>query len=316
MRHVFILVIALLLTPSSSFAQISGNLLRNGEFQDDWITHLPATKNHHWCFPSEFFNRRDYNPDGWFCTRTWDWQNADAPWGQRRMVIRGPAELHQRVNWITVHDDRQLEGFPDAGGYPAMKAATSSRPARLVRDLTFRVKLAGTDVAKGAGQLHIGLCPPGGTSTSDPMGTIVPPTAYASFILPDGTFAARWFEVKLEAADSLKALQRAAKNGKDVPLPACVSVSIHYTAKTGSLDIERAELLSAPGEAPNLFPTAASKRSTRRATPPAGRSRSSTATSRRGTTTSSTPGTIRTSPIAVSPPPIHFCRTPARTACA
>ena len=85
----FIIIAALFLFPSSAFA----NLLRNGEFQDDWITMLPETKNHHWCFPSEFFNRRDFNPDGWFCKGSWDWQNADAPWGQRRMVITGPAEI-------------------------------------------------------------------------------------------------------------------------------------------------------------------------------------------------------------------------------
>src|SRR5947199_9131041 len=108
-------VSVILLGEATLQAQTSGNLLRNGEFQDDWITMLPETKNHHWCFPSEFFNRRDYNPDGWFCKGAWDWQNADGPWGTRRMVVNGPAVLSQRVNWVAIHDDRQLEGFPDAG---------------------------------------------------------------------------------------------------------------------------------------------------------------------------------------------------------
>src|SRR5438105_12298528 len=157
----YVICAAVLLIPAPVFA----NLLRNGEFQDDWITMLPETKNHHWCFPSEFFNRRDYNPDGWYCKGNWQWENADAPWGQRRMVIDGPAELYQRVNWIAIHDDRQFEGFPDAGGFPVTKAATSLRPERLVRDLTLRVTLAGTDVAKGAGLLHLGLCPPSGPAT-------------------------------------------------------------------------------------------------------------------------------------------------------
>ena len=44
--------------------QAPGNLLRNGTFQDDWLTLLPENKNHHWCYSSEFYNRRDFNPDG------------------------------------------------------------------------------------------------------------------------------------------------------------------------------------------------------------------------------------------------------------
>src|SRR2546423_11365749 len=128
MRHQLIKAIfAFILSQASVLGQAPGNLLRNGEFQDDWLTFLPETKNHHWCFSSEFYNRRDYNPDGWYCTGSWDWQNADAPWGQRRMIVTGPAELYQRVNWIAIDDDRQLEGFPDAGGFPVMKTATSTR---------------------------------------------------------------------------------------------------------------------------------------------------------------------------------------------
>lgn len=242
-----IVLLALLLAPTPAFA----NLLRNGEFQDDWITLLPETKNHHWCFPSEFFNRRDYNPDGWYCKGNWTWQNADAPWGQRRMIIDGPAELYQRVNWIAIHDDRQLGGFPDAGGFPVMKLATSKQPERLVRDLTFRVKLAGTDVPTAAGAIEVGLHPPTGLASEDPMGTRNPPIALATVAIPAGTFKPQWLEVKLAAAD----WRKAAKATKDeVDLPALVSVAIRYTAKTGKLDIERAELLDAPSDAPNLLP--------------------------------------------------------------
>src|SRR5258705_12708597 len=120
-----VLIAALLLFPSPAYA----NLLRNGEFQDDWITMLPETKNHHWGFPSEFFNRRDYNPDGWTCKGSWEWQNADSASERRRLILKGPAaEVVQRVNWVMIHDDRQLDGFPDAGGYPVMKAARSLKP--------------------------------------------------------------------------------------------------------------------------------------------------------------------------------------------
>jgi hypothetical protein len=244
----------LLLSGSAALAQSSGNLLRNGEFQDDWITLLPETKNHHWCFPSEFFNRRDYNPDGWYCKGNWDWQNADAPWGQRRLVLHGPAELYQRVNWVTIHDDRQLEGFPDAGGFPAMKPAYSPRPERLVRDLTFRVRLSGKDVPKDAGQLEVGLCPASGTSSGDPMGTRVAPTASAFSAIPDGTYASQWVTVKLLAADWLQAARKAANNLKeDLALPASVAVAIRYVGKTGRLDVEQAELSSAAADAPNLL---------------------------------------------------------------
>src|SRR4051812_18079231 len=128
-------------------AQHTGNLLRNGDFQDDWLTLVPETKNHHWCYSSEFFNRRDFNPDTWFCKGIWQWLNADAPRGQRRLVLQGPAaQLSQRVNWVAVHDDRAREGFPDAGGFPGLRPVRSLVPLRLVRDLTFRVRLKGQDV--------------------------------------------------------------------------------------------------------------------------------------------------------------------------
>src|SRR5437016_944405 len=74
-------VLALVLLPSPVLAQ--GNLLRNGNFQDDWITLLPEMKNHHWNYSNDFYNRRDFNPDGWTCKGSWQWLDADKPMGQR-----------------------------------------------------------------------------------------------------------------------------------------------------------------------------------------------------------------------------------------
>jgi hypothetical protein len=55
----------LLAIPSAAPAQAPANLLRNADFQDDWLTVLPKNKNHHWVYFSDFYNRRDFNPDGW-----------------------------------------------------------------------------------------------------------------------------------------------------------------------------------------------------------------------------------------------------------
>src|SRR5260370_8469371 len=102
-------------------AQSTGNLLRNSGFQDDWITLTPENKNHHWCYPSEFANRRDFNPDGWTCKGSWQWLNADAPGGQRRLQFQGPgADITQRLNWIAVHHERQRSGSPPAPPLPPL----------------------------------------------------------------------------------------------------------------------------------------------------------------------------------------------------
>src|SRR5438067_13841352 len=120
MRPLLVSLLTALVAPT--VARAEDNLLRNADFQDDWITQLPETKNHHWCYSSEFYNRRDFNPDGWTCKGSWQWHNAEAPAGQRRLVLQGPsAELMQRVNWIAVHDDHSRTGFPDAGGSPNFK---------------------------------------------------------------------------------------------------------------------------------------------------------------------------------------------------
>jgi hypothetical protein len=237
--------------------------LRNGDFQDDWITLLPQTKNHHWCFPSEFFNRRDYNPDCWYCKGSWEWKDADAPRGERKLILNGPgAEIVQRVNFFAIHDDRQLEGFPDAGGYPSMKAPRSHKPERVVRDLELAVHLKGENVPAGAGTIEIALCPPGGAATSDPMGTLVPPTITRSVTITAGNSLSHIMTVKLSAADWLAAARAAAaKDPKEaaevaksgLALPATVMVAIRYTGKTGNVWIKSARLSVADSTAANLL---------------------------------------------------------------
>src|SRR5688572_9207658 len=114
----------LLFLPAFASAQsprLTANLLRNGSFHDDWLTLLPEMKNHHWCFPYDFYNRPDHNPDGWSLKGKWRWD-------KRSLTIDGPAEIKQRVNWVLIHDDRALEGFPDAGGYPVQRTVRSKRP--------------------------------------------------------------------------------------------------------------------------------------------------------------------------------------------
>ena len=76
MRRILFLCLALHFAPAA-LAQQTGNLLRNPDFQDDWLTQLPESKNHHWCYSSEFFHRRDFNPDGWWCKGSWLWLNAE-----------------------------------------------------------------------------------------------------------------------------------------------------------------------------------------------------------------------------------------------
>ena len=57
-------VIAAVLSLGSVSAASAGNLLRNGSFQDDWITKLTEVKCLHYSFAAEHYNRRDYNPAG------------------------------------------------------------------------------------------------------------------------------------------------------------------------------------------------------------------------------------------------------------
>lgn len=262
MRFKLASLAVVLLAISPAYSQTSGNLLRNADFQDDWITFLPETKNHHWCFPSEFFNRRDFNPDGWFCKGSWLWRNAEAPPGQRRLVLQGPgAEIRQRVNYFAIHDDRSLEGFPDAGGYPSTKTPSSRFPEKLLRDLSFRVLLTGQAVPDDAATLELALCPPGGTDSADPMGTLTAPTVLVSAKAPAGTYTAKLIEVKLPANLYVKALQtpdpklpkKAIDPAAGVPLPATIMVVLRYKGKTGSLEVEKAELEMVGQSSSNLL---------------------------------------------------------------
>jgi hypothetical protein len=240
-----------------------GNLLRNGSFQDDWLTLIPENKNHHWCYSSEFYNRRDFNPDGWTCKGNWHWQNADAPYGQRVLQVKGPATLTQRVNWVLVHDHKNIGNMADAGGFPQMSPTRSRFPERLVRDLTFRVGLNGTNVPEKAGVIELGLCPPGGLTIADPLGSMVPATITVSTPIPSGTFATRWLEVKLPAAEWLKAAKaQGATDPKESAalaqlgpvLPGTVQVAIKYQAATGSVAVEHAELVETRLGSPNFLP--------------------------------------------------------------
>ncbi|MEO8361474.1 MAG: hypothetical protein ABI672_15685, partial [Vicinamibacteria bacterium] len=215
---------------------------------------LPENQNHHWCYGVGFQNRRDYNPDGWFMSGSWQWLNADAPRGTRRLVLEAPkAEARQRVNWITVHDDRKLDGFPDAGGFPVAVIQRSPRPLTVVRDLTFRVRVRGEDVVVGGASLELGLSAPGKTASDDPMGTQMPLLVSASLVLPSGTYASRWIEVKLPAALWLKAMESSA-DPSGIPLPGAANVAIRYAGPTGRVEVERAELVGAPTASPNLIP--------------------------------------------------------------
>src|SRR5437588_11429671 len=83
-----------------------GNLLRNADFQDDWLTLLPELKNHHWNYTTEVYNRRDYNPDGWRLQGNWEWQSADRPRGQRRLVLKAGPKATQAVNAVTINNSK------------------------------------------------------------------------------------------------------------------------------------------------------------------------------------------------------------------
>lgn len=239
------------------------NLLRNGNFQDDWLTLLPENQNHHWCYSTGFQNRRDYNPDTWVLSGSWKWVNADGPRGSRRFFLEGPrSEAAQRVNWITVHDDRRRDGFPDAGGFPAPALQRSLDPLALVRDLTLRVRVRGEDVPKDGAHLELGWAPPGPIAADDPMGAPVPLTTSVSASLPSGTFVWQWVELRLPAAQWLKAAQEAAaKDPKEkaeaarngAALPGVASVAVRYAGASGRIEIERAELTAAEAAAPNLL---------------------------------------------------------------
>lgn len=227
-------VLALAFLLFSGAPGTEASLLRNGNFQDDWLTLLPENQNHHWCYSTGFVNRRDYNPDAWVLSGSWKCRNADGPRGSRRLFLEGPrSEASQRINWITVHDDRRRDGFPDAGGFPAPVLQRSLDPLALVRDLTLRVRVRGEDVPKDGARMELALAPPGPIAAGDPMGARLPPTISVSASLPPGTFAWQWVELRLPAAQWLKAAQEAAaKDPKEARL-----IEVSVWVKTDQLNM-------------------------------------------------------------------------------
>ena len=229
------------------------NLLRNGAFQDDWLTLLPENQNHHWCYSTGFQNRRDYTPDTWILSGSWKWLNADGPPGTRRMILEGPrSEAYQRVNWVLVHDDRRRDGFPDAGGFPAPVVQQTRNPLAIVRDLTLRLKVRGENVPRDAASAELAFAPPGGIVANDTFGALTKATFAVSTALPSGTFPWRWVELRLPAAQWLSVAQGSGTEG--TALPGVASVAIRYAGAAGQIEIERAELEAAEPTAPNLLP--------------------------------------------------------------
>lgn len=243
--------------PSLTHAQSSGNLLRNGDFQDDWITNLPDNKTMHWTYIQDVYNRRDFNPDGWTCSGSWRWDNADAPRGERKLVVNGPnAKLMQRINWCVVHDQKQGPGFPDAGGYPAALPLRSRKPERLLRDLTLTVRINGKNIPDKGGDIQVAW------SEHEPVMGKIEMLQAASAAVPAGTYQGREITIKLPASAWLQARVAAAKVPAEATevaksgtlLPGSVNVAIHYSGKTGEAELLNAELSAAPPESPNLLP--------------------------------------------------------------
>lgn len=260
-----LLALLLVLTATSpGLGQSTGNLLRNADFQDDWLTLIPENKNHHWCYSSEFYNRRDFNPDAWECSGNWEWRNADAPMGQRQLVLLGPkAEVSQRINWVLVHDSKQMGSMADAGGFPSIVPMRSKTPLKLVRDLTLRVWLDGKDAPAKAGSIELSLCPPGALAMAHPHGTKTKPTITVSSALPEGSYSGKVLEVKLPAQDWWNAVQNEAKkDAKEAAelaksgavLPGTLQVAIRYAAAKGEVKLLKCDLVEPGPSSPNLLP--------------------------------------------------------------
>ncbi|GDY22293.1 hypothetical protein LBMAG56_36400 [Verrucomicrobiota bacterium] len=242
--------------PAQAQAQGQGNLLRNGNFQDDWLTMLPELKNHHWNYTTEVFNRRDYNPDAWRITGKWEWRDADKPRGERRVVLSSGSRAAQAVNWVTVHNPKKLVGWPDAGGFPEAQAQRSTNALALVRDVTFAVRLTAQEVPAGAVTLTVSWL-----STEANLGWNEDQAARARIVsasvtVPEGTYVGKSVEVKLPAADWLAAAQKDKDfAAKGALLPMALGFEISYAAgKSGTVElIEAAVTEPGPGGA-NVLP--------------------------------------------------------------
>ena len=241
--------VALLCSGQNLLAQ--GNLLRNGDFQDDWITYIPELKNHHWNYTTEVFNRRDYNPDAWKITGSWEWRDADKPRGQRKLILNSPSKATQTVNWIAIHNPKKLAGWPDAGGYPSVTPVHSSKPLSLVRDLTFSAKIAGKAIPKDAVSLSVSWSNVASNEPSTAKSSI----ATVKIPLPEGTYANKTVEVKLTAASWLEiAMKEKTFATLGAMIPMGVVCEIEYgTGKTGSLELLETSLVEPGSVSPNLF---------------------------------------------------------------
>ena len=297
----------------ASSARGEGNLLRNGNFQDDWQTQLPELKNHHWNYTTEVSNRRDFNPDGWTLGGKWEWRDADKPRGQRRLILSSPSRVVQSVNWITVNNPKSLQGWPDAGGYPAAEAVRKKNPLALVRDLTFRVRLAGKGVPKNAVTLTAAWSD--SSPVDDPLGT--KRTASASVFVPEGTYADKSVEVKLPAEKWLAAVKKGpAFSAQGALLPMAATCEIVYADKQlGSVEVLEA-ILEEPGAASaNLLHHGGFAQQTRSQAKGWSRAEEISLCSHPGSTTSSTPGTMVGAPTVVEWHSIAWCGGRADPAC-
>lgn len=242
----------------SAATSTPGNLLRNGDFQDDWLTLLSESKNHNWNYPSDFYNRRDYNPDGWTLKGNWTWLNADAPRGGRRLMLKGSGtRVAQGVNWCVIHDPRPpLGAFPDAGGYPRELVPRSKAPERLVRDVTLKVRIKGEAVPTNGGTVQLTLVP--GEKVPDDKAKLL----IASAAIPEGTYDWKWVTVEFPAAkwlDAVRSLPPAADAaaptgpGEGALVPGRIEAAIDYSGATGSVEVGGAQLTAAASPSPNLL---------------------------------------------------------------
>ncbi len=246
------LSLACLLLALATATARGDNLLRNGDFQDDWSTLLPELKNHHWNYTTEVYNRRDYNPDGWSLGGKWVWKDADKPHGQRKLVLASGSRAVQSVNWVTINNSAKLAGWPDAGGFPGPEAVRTKQPLALVRDLEFRVKLSGTNVGKDAVKLVVAWS--SASPVDDPLGT--KRVASATVSAPEGTYAAKEVSVKLPAATWLAEARKDplfAAQGALVPMAATVEI-VFADKSAGTVELIDAALVAPASTAPNVLP--------------------------------------------------------------
>ncbi len=217
----------------------SGNLLQNSDFQSDWLCLMPENKTLVWCYHPDYFNRRDFNPDGWLCKGNWRWDNADAPPGDRRLLLQGASTVvSQAVNWAVVFDDTILpprNQIAEDGAFPLAQSVASSRPLRLVRDLTLRVRVRGQAVPAGAGRVELRLG-----------------KAAVTNALPAGTYDWQWLTLNLPASNWL-ATAVSTNSGTAWLLPPFAAVRFVYSNAAGSVELGRAELTEPGPTSPNVL---------------------------------------------------------------